>query len=69
MSPQLLAAKEADKYVIEISKEFGLDGRNYRASVIAKSSEDSEVISETSHRFLTVEDLAEWVTVAVDAWL
>lgn len=69
MSPQLLAAREADKYVIEISKEFGLDGRNYQASVIARTLDRSEVIGETSHRFVTVEDLAEWVLVAVDAWL
>jgi|DEB0MinimDraft_10_1074344.scaffolds.fasta_scaffold242192_1 hypothetical protein len=69
MSPQLLAAREADKYVIEISKEFGLNGPNYKASVIARTSEESEVIGETSHRFVTVEGLAEWVLVAVDAWL
>jgi hypothetical protein len=69
MTPQLVAAGKTENYVIEIAKTFGLDGRNYIAKVVAKSEDDSKILAETLHRFRTMDELTEWLQVAVDAWL
>lgn len=70
MSPQLTAAMyEKSYYTIEITRDWGLLDQNYVATIVARQDPTNLLLQKTEHRFKTAEDVAEWVLVAVDAWL